>query len=140
MIKSITPFVTAVIKVKQRYLLTKRQEIDKEDPSDFVGKWQLPGGGINFGESPEKALIREIKEETGLDIKIKSVVPYIINSFRTNWHGIGIVLCCKLIKKGQKVKLNHEASNFGWFSYKEAMKLDILPGGKEALYAAKELI
>lgn len=32
------------------------------------GKWELPGGGIDFGEEPEEALQREIKEETGLNI------------------------------------------------------------------------
>jgi ADP-ribose pyrophosphatase YjhB (NUDIX family) len=31
--------------------------------------WWLPGGGIDFGESPEEALLREFKEETGLELK-----------------------------------------------------------------------
>jgi ADP-ribose pyrophosphatase YjhB (NUDIX family) len=31
--------------------------------------WWLPGGGINFGESPEETLLREFEEETGLAIK-----------------------------------------------------------------------
>jgi len=31
--------------------------------------WWLPGGGIDFGESPEEALLREFREETGLSVK-----------------------------------------------------------------------
>jgi 8-oxo-dGTP diphosphatase len=33
--------------------------------------WAPPGGGLDFGESAEKTLIREYKEETGLDIEVK---------------------------------------------------------------------
>ncbi|HWZ21147.1 MAG TPA: NUDIX domain-containing protein [Cytophagaceae bacterium] len=33
--------------------------------------WVPPGGGVDFGESVEKTLVREYKEETGLDIKVK---------------------------------------------------------------------
>jgi 8-oxo-dGTP diphosphatase len=31
------------------------------------GRWMLPGGGLEFGEPPEKAVLRELDEETGLD-------------------------------------------------------------------------
>ena len=32
--------------------------------------WEIPGGHLNVGESPKDALIREVKEETGLDVEI----------------------------------------------------------------------
>jgi len=35
---------------------------------DFAGYWTLPGGGIDFGEDPEAAMIREVREETGLQV------------------------------------------------------------------------
>ena len=34
-----------------------------------AGHWTLPGGGLNFGETPEQAMVREFKEETGLIVK-----------------------------------------------------------------------
>ena len=32
--------------------------------------WWLPGGGVEFGESPEECLVREFAEETGLDVRV----------------------------------------------------------------------
>ena len=34
--------------------------------NDRAGMWTLPGGGIEFGEHPEAAMVREVEEETGL--------------------------------------------------------------------------
>jgi len=34
----------------------------------YAGLWDLPGGGIEFGESPEEAVLREFQEETGLAV------------------------------------------------------------------------
>lgn len=37
--------------------------------SHEAGTWSIPGGYVEFGESPEEAAVREVKEETGCDIK-----------------------------------------------------------------------
>jgi len=58
------PFLTvdAIIEVEGRIILIKR----KNPP---LG-WAIPGGFVDYGESLEDAIVREAKEETGLDIKI----------------------------------------------------------------------
>ena len=38
------------------------------------GKWGFPGGAIELGETPEEAAIREVKEETGLDVQVESLI------------------------------------------------------------------
>ena len=39
-----------------------------------IYSWGLPGGNVNYGEEPDDAVIREVKEELGFDIKIKKLL------------------------------------------------------------------
>ena len=40
------------------------------DLSDFPGLWSLPGGGVEQGEHPDDTVVREFREETGLDVRV----------------------------------------------------------------------
>lgn len=58
----------------------------------WQGHWTLPGGGVEFGENPEQAMIREIEEETGLHVKATAIAG-IDSHFNPadNYHGVRIV-------------------------------------------------
>jgi 8-oxo-dGTP diphosphatase len=48
-----------------RVLLTRNS-----GASEFPGLWSLPGGGVEQGEHPDDAVVREFREETGLDVRV----------------------------------------------------------------------
>src|SRR3989339_666643 len=65
----IVPVVISIIRKNNKYLITKRVVFDKEDKRFYPLVWNIPGGGIEFGETPENALIRETWEELGVELK-----------------------------------------------------------------------
>ena len=64
------PFVGvgAVILSEGKVLIVKR----KYDP--LAGQWSLPGGGVELGETLEDSIVREMLEETGLEIEVGPVI------------------------------------------------------------------
>ncbi|HXK40459.1 MAG TPA: NUDIX hydrolase [Candidatus Paceibacterota bacterium] len=55
----------AALKVGNKFLILRRSDTTRS----FPGAWDFPGGKIEEGESPEEGLCREVKEETGLEIR-----------------------------------------------------------------------
>jgi 8-oxo-dGTP diphosphatase len=55
-----------------------------------AGRWTLPGGGIDWGETPEEALVREMWEETGLVPRIRDLLD--VRSRTVEYEGVDIHL------------------------------------------------
>jgi len=125
--------VTAFIKNGEKVLIVKRPE----NASFLPGYFELPGGHVEFGETPEEALIREVKEEVSLDIepqKPYSTFSYI--SSNGNKHTIDIQYIVNVINDNQEPKLSEEHESFAWitkneidnFKFSDLMKKAVLKG------------
>ena len=58
--------VKGIVVFKQKSIINERVR----PSSDGLGYWELPGGRTEYGETPNEALKRELKEETGLTIDV----------------------------------------------------------------------
>lgn len=83
----------------------------KSNKEPMKGVWVLPGGGIKFGESAKDAAIREIKEETGLDIEVSDFIT-MFELIRKNDHRLIFYHKAKL--KGGNMRPSSDASELRW--------------------------
>lgn len=84
------------------------------------GKWAFPGGGVNEGETLLETAIREAKEETGLDVELKSLVGIYKKDLAGLPSGPTVVFLFKAEAKSNKVIIpKDEIEGFRWVSLLE---------------------
>lgn len=84
--------------------------------------WDLPGGDLDFGEDPGQAIVREVKEETGLDVKdvqIFDAIGFISDFDKITW----VTLAYKCKVTGTGVKISWEHNDYRWVTPEEFIKL-----------------
>lgn len=97
-----------ILEENKRILLVKR----KHQP--FQGKWALPGGFVEYGETTEEAIKREVLEETGLKTHIIELIGVYSEPNRDpRGHTISIVY--RLQKSGGKLESGDDAADVKFF-------------------------
>jgi len=114
--------VGAIIIHDGKILLEKRGN----DPGR--GKWSIPGGKVELGESVEQTVIREVKEETGLEVEKPEHVDIVDNVVlddkgRIEYHFVIIDYLVKL--RGGILKAGSDALDLKWVSLKDVEALDL---------------
>lgn len=113
----------AIIKVQNQIFATQRGY------GPFKDGWEFPGGKIEEGETPEQALVREIKEELDTEIEIGELVDimeYDYPDFHLTMH---CFMCT--IKSGDLVLKEHEAAK--WLTRETLYSVDWLPADKDLI-------
>ena len=86
------------------------------------GKWEFPGGKVDVGESPEECIVREIKEELLIDVRILKALKPVFHSYHRGDIRL-IPFIVELISSHEPQLTEHDA--IAWVSLKEIASYDL---------------
>lgn len=113
MVKEMNVIVKGIILYEEKVLVLKRSNTDEIG----AGNWEFVGGSIEYGEGLEEALLREIKEEISIDVKIEKILYATTYNAKPNRYDVIIVYKCKA--EDDNIKLSEEHSEYKWVNEKE---------------------
>ncbi len=130
-------------------LLTRDDEVlltRMSERTRIPGRWTLPGGGIDHGEDPREALVREVYEETGLHVSAGRVAEVHSSHFTgprsdglvEDYHGIHLIFLAAIRPESLGVEphvteLDGSTDLASWVSREKALELDLLSAARHAL-------
>lgn len=90
------------------------------------GKWEIPGGGVEYGETLAQAIKREIMEEMGIEIEVVQmlhVADHILEDEGQHW--VSPTFICQIVSGTPTVKEPEKCDRVDWFSIEEADQLPL---------------
>lgn len=123
--------VGAVIFNKEgKFLLLKRGPKAQNE----VGCWGFPGGAMEFGETIEETIKREVKEELDVAIKpLKMLTPVNHAIPKEKQHWVAVPYICQLKFGKPKILEPQKNAELDWFTLKDAQKLKLTIVAKKVM-------
>ncbi len=90
------------------------------------GKWEFPGGAVEFGDTLEETIRREMKEEFGIDIEVIDLLGvnnHIIPEEKQHW--VSPCFVCRIKSGEPRILEPHKSDAIGWFTLEEISELPI---------------
>lgn len=127
---SIVVVVSAILRNKEgKILMLKRSIFNKANKN----RWQLPEGKLEFGETLNQALAREVKEETNLTIinpKLVNIFTHPMKIRNIHYHIIRIIFEAEW---HDRIVLSQDHATYQWSDPKKAIKLPLIAGTREII-------
>jgi 8-oxo-dGTP diphosphatase len=103
------------------------REAGKYEDGTNVGRYDVPGGRVEPGQRFDESLLREIKEETGLEVGVGR--PFFVNEWRPlvrgeQWQIIGTFFEC--FAQNEKVVLSKDHDEYIWIDPKDFKQFNII--------------
>jgi len=113
--------VKAVVRDAQgRCLLLRRSAVNKH----FVGCWEWPGGKVDAGEDFAHAVVREAREESGLEVELTGVAG--VRELEIEKVHV-VVLAMDVLVAGGKLRLSEEHDAFDWVALADLAGRNLTP-------------
>lgn len=127
------------INAKGQFLLSQRHQPHTPEAHEA---WQIPGGGMEFGETPEQTLAREMQEELGVSCRILFPLPIAKTAVWQKPHPHHVTLLTYIVSvDDQTPTLNDpETADWKWMTIGDAAKVKTLPLTLDVLEEATKII
>ena len=112
-----------------RVLLFKRRD---------TGVWELPGGGIEWGETPEQAAEREGREETGMNVKVGELITITSATYEKNGQEKHSIYIAYTATGEGEARDSGEHSEHSWFFPRESQWLKLAHNTKPVMEKLSE--
>jgi len=123
----------ALVDTDRRILMAQRP-VGKS----MAGLWEYPGGKVEHGETPEEALIRELKEELSINVSESCLAPLSFASHR--YEAFHLLMPLYVCRKWEGFVAPAEGQKIGWFSLNELAQLDMPPADAPLTAMIRDMI
>jgi len=123
----------ALVDVDGRVLIARRPE-----GKHLAGLWEFPGGKVEDGETPEVCLIRELREELGLEVRQACLAPFVFASHP--YERFHLLMPLYLCRRWEGFAVAREHAALAWVRPKEMDDYPMPPADKPLVAWLRDLI
>lgn len=119
-----------IMNAERRVFLAKRGSEARNERH----KWEFPGGSVEFGETLEEALVREVKEEYDFSIEVLElldVVNHLLPEERQHW--VSPTFLCRYKSGTPRIMEPHKCDDIGWYPLDEIPERELTTASQKSL-------